>query len=171
MSAVSVYPSKGKRRIHHLTVDSWVEARNLAHDKAAAKGDVQGVKEGFVVVNGMDVYAIKVAKANPGNEDEDMGEEDDEDFDPKEEMRTGIVIKDRVRGGYDVSAEGRFVAHYDDWDKTIRAIAVQMEKEQYWPNVFFVNDHGNVDWLNIQYKSNKGRVFGKVTSKIIRSWV
>lgn len=32
----------------------------------------------------------------------------------------------------------------DDHDATFRRIREHMEEQQYWPNVYSVNDHGNV---------------------------
>ena len=45
--------------------------------------------------------------------------------------------------------------------KECRQILKQMSKEQYWPNVYRVNDHGNVDLLSIGYNG----------AKIVKSWV
>ena len=42
-----------------------------------------------------------------------------------------------------------------------RQIRRQMEGDGFWPNVFHVNDHGNVDLLVIGYNG----------AKILKSWV
>ena len=44
------------------------------------------------------------------------------------------------------------------WEDMFLAIRLEMKRHQYWPNVYRVNDHGNVDLL-----SNTG--------ELIRSWV
>jgi hypothetical protein len=42
-----------------------------------------------------------------------------------------------------------------------RQISRQMEENGFWPNVFHVNDHGNVDLLVIGYNG----------ARILKSWV
>ena len=42
-----------------------------------------------------------------------------------------------------------------------RQIRKQMAKDQFWPNVWHINDHGNVDLLAIGYNG----------AKIVKSWV
>ena len=42
-----------------------------------------------------------------------------------------------------------------------RRIRKQFDKRQFWPNVWHVNDHGNVDLLSIGYNG----------AKIVQSWV
>ena len=42
-----------------------------------------------------------------------------------------------------------------------RKIRKQMERDQWWPNVWHINDHGNVDLLSIGYNG----------AKIVRGWV
>jgi hypothetical protein len=63
-----------------------------------------------------------------------------------------------------------FEDYYSDGDITLdhipdiaecRQIRRQMEKDGFWPNVFHVNDHGNVDLLVIGYNG----------AKILKSWV
>lgn len=42
-----------------------------------------------------------------------------------------------------------------------RRLLRQFEGDQFWPNVYHVNDHGNVDLLTIGYNG----------ARIIKSWV
>ena len=35
------------------------------------------------------------------------------------------------------------VGEFAEWDDLIDAIKADMEKEQFWPDVWYVNDHGN----------------------------
>lgn len=77
-----------------------------------------------------------------------MRENDEEEFDWKSEMETGVVIQDNTRGGYDVGSEGKHLGHFDDMDEALAAIEQWMKKNQYFPNIFFVNDHGNVSHID-----------------------
>ncbi len=97
--------------------------------------------------------------------------EDEEDVDIQSEMEDGYVISDRRRGGYSVSEGGEHLDDFLEWDDAITFIADSMEHDKFWPNVFYVNDHGNVDLLALKYKTRKGRVVGKVIDKIVRSYV
>ena len=45
--------------------------------------------------------------------------------------------------------------------KECRELRKQFKKDQFWPNVWHINDHGNVDLLSIGYNG----------AKIIQSWV
>lgn len=74
--------------------------------------------------------------------------DDNEEFDWQSEMETGVVITDNTRGGYDLSAEGKSIGNFSEWDDVMFAATQWMEQNQYWPNIFFVNDHGNVTHID-----------------------
>lgn len=78
---------------------------------------------------------------------EDDDEPDDDAF-SAEEMRTGFTISDGRRGGYDVVHEHKHVGHYEDMDEALDAIEEEMERSKFYPNIYYVNDHGNVDLLD-----------------------
>jgi len=42
-----------------------------------------------------------------------------------------------------------FLGEYSGWNEAQRAICADMEKEQFYPNVWMVSDHGNVIPLKI----------------------
>ncbi len=94
----------------------------------------------------------------------------DEDFDLDGEMETGLVIQDRRGGGYSIGLEGKYVGEAGSFDDAISVAYKIMEKNQYWPNVFYVNDRGNTDLLTIKELKKKNKVVG-VTYEIARSWV
>lgn len=96
--------------------------------------------------------------------------DEEDDFDLQSEMREGYVIGDARQGGYSVSLEGKYLGHGDDFDDALVFILKHMEKNKFWPNVFYVNDHGNTDLLSLKPKMRKGAIVG-ATSKIIQSWV
>jgi hypothetical protein len=92
--------------------------------------------------------------------DEPEGEDTEEGDDPfsDEEMREGYVISDAKRGGYDVSLQRRHMKHFADKDEALDYISEHMEKEQVFPNIYYVNDHGNVDLLDEDGKILESRV-------------
>jgi hypothetical protein len=55
------------------------------------------------------------------------------------------VISDD-RSGYWVSVLDK---NFDDFNHAISAIVADMIRQQYYPNVWYINDHGNVDLLAI----------------------
>jgi hypothetical protein len=78
--------------------------------------------------------------------------ENDDTFDLKAEMETGIVIRESVRsGGYTASCEGKVfaVCGADGFDDLLVAIEAWQTKAGYFPNIFQINDHGNVSQVVI----------------------
>ena len=91
---------------------------------------------------------IEMEDLLPENWDDEEEPNDEEHFDWQQEMESGIVIHDNTRGGYDLSAESKYLGNYPDFDDALQAAHNWKEKNQYWPNMFFVNDHGNVTHIN-----------------------
>lgn len=60
------------------------------------------------------------------------------------------VIHETWRGYY-----CRDIGNTKSIDDTVKQIAYRMEREQFWPNVWHVNDHGNLSCIAI--KTIKGR--------------
>lgn len=96
--------------------------------------------------------------------------DDDDDFDLTFEMQDEAYVIGEGRRGYVVGYGNRVLGEFETYNKALRAIAEKMEQEKYWPNVFYVNDHGNVDLLSFSAKWIKGKLV-KVNTKIVRSWV
>ena len=88
------------------------------------------------------------------------------DFDLNYEMQEGAVIGEGRRGGYDVSYSGKHLGHYKSRGGALRAILEKSEREGYYPNIFTVNDHGNVTLLAARINER-----GKVASRAVKSWV
>jgi len=93
-------------------------------------------------------YGNAEMQASADFHDHEMDTDDEEPFDWHGEMESGIVISDNTRGGYDVSADGKYIDNYSDWKDAILAVKQWMEQNQYYPNMFFVNDHGNVTHID-----------------------
>jgi len=90
------------------------------------------------------------------------------DFDPEEEMREGIVlsVSGPLGSRISLSASGKYVGEYNSFSEAIARAAQWMDTNKYYPNVFFVNDHGNVDLLSLRVTKT-----GRVSSRVIQSWV
>jgi hypothetical protein len=148
------------------------------------------------LVGGAKLAADRLGSRNDSDDDEENDEpsDEDEDFDLKSELESGFVIGD-ARGGYALSVEGRYldtIPHevpvrgrfgraseetLSGWDVALRTALQWMEDKQYWPNLFHVNERGNVDLLDSSHRARKvgGKTFvtfikGK-TGEIVRSWV
>jgi hypothetical protein len=97
------------------------------------------------------MYAKKVpatralARKNPVDKYDEAFNED--------EMRSGYVISDGRRGGYVVNHEHRQVGVYWTKKQALKEIKEHMAKAGFYPNIYYVNDHGNVDLL-----SSTGRI-------------
>lgn len=93
------------------------------------------------------------------DEDDDLEPIDDDEMDVQAEMETGIVISDAGwNRQYNVAAEGRQIADNVEMSEALAIVRDWMNRNSYWPNVFVVNDHGNVTQVTLDGKE-------------IRSWV
>ena len=73
-----------------------------------------------------------------------------------------ITVSGQLGGTYECAKIGFSSAEMYDM---MVAIAKDMEKNQFFPNVFFVNDHGNTDLLALDIKDND------LTFRVVQSWV
>lgn len=79
----------------------------------------------------------------------------------QEELYESYVISDSGPLGslLSVHNEGKCLCdQWNDWDEVISAITKDMDEQNYWPGIYYVNDHGNLDILD--YSGN-----------ILQSWV
>jgi len=58
-----------------------------------------------------------------------------------------MVIED-TRNGCTVSCEGKYLGTHANFDLAFTAGCAWMEAHGYYPDVYHVNDHGNVDLLD-----------------------
>lgn len=75
-----------------------------------------------------------------------LKEDDGEQYEQQED---DCFITDVVRGGYDVSCGGKFISHVDEYDDAIKTIKDWQEKNKWYPNVWFVDDHGGINAINL----------------------
>tara|TARA_R100001594_G_C3979704_1_gene249748 strand:+ start:354 stop:587 length:234 start_codon:yes stop_codon:yes gene_type:complete len=40
--------------------------------------------------------------------------------------------------------EGSYVGEFPDTESALQAISERMDREQFWPDIYWVSDHGNV---------------------------
>lgn len=87
----------------------------------------------------------------PVNENELRGELDDLMKGmgiPNEPDPEDYIISDagRLGGNYAVSEyEGRHLGEFEEWDEAIAFIKSKMEKDQFYPDVWYVDDHGGIE--------------------------
>ena len=60
----------------------------------------------------------------------------------------------------------RQVGDFAEYSDLLAAIRFDMDQRQYWPNVWYINDHGNTDLLRLIEKED-----GTMDSEIVQSWV
>ena len=124
--------------------------------KALARDLISQAKESFSMGGDLE----------EGDEDEDEEEDDEEPEEPEEDddsfsdesMAEGYVISDARGGGFDVVHEHKHVGHYRSMENALEKIAVYMEQEKFFPNTYYVNDHGNVDLLDENGNTIESRV-------------
>jgi len=84
--------------------------------------------------------------------------DDDTPTQPDEEdcvIQAGIGT---LGSGYGVSCGGKFIGKFPEVDDALTAIKNWQDKNKFFPNIWFINDHGNRSLID-----NKGN--------IIKSWV
>jgi hypothetical protein len=104
---------------------------------------------------GVAVYASRNKYgANPVEEEgeeqcevEEEGEEQCEVPDD-EELRTSATISDRRGGGYYAAFDGKQIGTYGSMNEAIGALNRKMQSTEYYPNIYYVNERGNVDLLD-----------------------
>jgi hypothetical protein len=90
-----------------------------------------------------------------------------DDFDLETEIEEGYGITDARGGGYNVRRpNGGSLGHFKSRGGAFRAIIKDMEKSNFYPNVFYVNERGNTDLFAIRIADN-----GKVMRRLVKSWV
>ena len=86
----------------------------------------------------IDPQLQKIQDHNVAEQDDDYEDdsiEDEDKFDWESEMESGIVIQDNSRGGYDLTADGKYIGNYPEWDDVTLAARQWME-EVYYEGVF-----------------------------------
>lgn len=94
----------------------------------------------------------------PGDPEQYEDDEDEDDVFSDAEMQQGFVISDGKRGGYDVVNEHRHFGHFREMDDALEAIEEAMKRDNFYANIYYVNDHGNIDLLDSEGNSIKSRV-------------
>ena len=80
-------------------------------------------------------------------------------------MREGGVVGDARGGGYNATLAGKSLGHFKSRGGAFKAIAQAMERDQFYPNVFYVNDRGNTNLMTVRLDN------GKVMTRLVKSWV
>jgi hypothetical protein len=62
------------------------------------------------------------------------------------------------QGGYAVSQYGKMLFETKTIRKALKKIRKHMEQAQWWPSIYYVNDHGNIELLDYEGNVIKGWV-------------
>jgi hypothetical protein len=76
-----------------------------------------------------------------------------EEFTPDED---DAYINDAGSQGYSVSMCGKACGWIDSMDDAVKHLAAEMERSNYFPNVWYVNDHGNATLLLVTIDPGNG---------------
>ena len=91
----------------------------------------------------------------------EYGEESGVPFDfPENEITEDDYKIVENRGKYETNVDSE---HHNDFDDALKAIVDDAHSNLYYPNVWYINERGNMDLLEVD--------FGKCTYKIIKSYV
>jgi hypothetical protein len=127
------------------------DSKNLARDL------IEQAKEHFA--QGGDEEESDEDDEEDEDEPEEEEEEEEDDTFSDESMAEGYVISDGRSGeGYVVVHEHKHFGNYDDMDDALDAIEAAMKHDNFYPNIYYVNDHGNVDLIDSEGNTIESRV-------------
>jgi hypothetical protein len=147
--------SDGEISDHHA--ETFTEQEFIDH--AAATGYYDAMDEGVSTLFDIDdaiKYTVlnleqRVFKNGVEITDQYKDVEEDETIEPDHENDSFIV--DQTRGGYDVSFAGKFLGNAGEMDEALQMLKDAQAKGNWFPNWWFVSDHGNM-WL-IDHEGNE----------------
>lgn len=71
----------------------------------------------------------------------------------KYDLENAAVISEEQRGissVYNLSIESKYIGTYDDVDEALEVFNKIAEKDHYYPNLFYVNERGNIDMIDYE---------------------
>jgi hypothetical protein len=153
----------------HLDEAGLTDAEVELSEILAGSGEIYGTKGTIYTVhpNGEITLLHGSVKATKRARAENLGirvahgtkpnpvEPDDGNLDT--EMETGALISES-RDGYALAVEQEYITSADSVDESLEILRDWMQRNKYYPNVYFVNERGNVKQLDV------------ATGKTIRSW-
>lgn len=77
----------------------------------------------------------------------DFGDEDEFEYPDQDVLHSAYVVQD-ARGGYELVHRGRVVAYSTEFDDLVTTARREMKRHNYYPDLYYVNDHGNLSLLN-----------------------
>jgi hypothetical protein len=96
---------------------------------------------------------LKKADGNVFLHDQDQMDYDPNaphDVSPTQPDEEDCIIQDNVRGGYGVSCGGKFIGNIKEMDAALKVVKDWQDKNQFFPTIWFVNDHGNTYPIDLQ---------------------
>jgi hypothetical protein len=132
--------------------------------KTGTEYQVERVDNGKLLPKWRTAAALHPAREGPWpgvmQKQEDLGRAVNGEYERPgvEELQEAIVIADAKGSRYNLFVEGKAIAREVGWSDAVRVAHTWMNRNNYWPNVYHVNERGNIDLLD-----NKGN--------IVHSWV
>jgi hypothetical protein len=128
--------------------DDWMSVLTETFDGWGFKVSASEFAEAIRGTDAEKFVDIEPEEEELEEDDEPEDEEPEDDIFSAEEMQSGFVISDSRNGGYEVAHEHKHIGHYEDMDDALEAIEAEMKRSNFYPNIYYVNDHGNVDLLD-----------------------
>jgi hypothetical protein len=73
------------------------------------------------------------------------------------DLEDAAVIQE-ARRGYDAALAGDRIGNFDGVEEALKALVREMNRSKYWPEIYSINERGNVDLIDQR-------------GKILKSWV
>ena len=78
-------------------------------------------------------------------------------------------IQNVISGGYDVSVSGKHIGHYDEYNKAVSGLNLELKRRNYFPTIWFVTDHGNYWAIDENGNEIKDNLQERISSNLFKS--
>jgi len=137
------------------TAYSHVGQHSSCHPRYAEASRPATVEEYTDLKNELEGIGYNLEIVNNGGVNENIDNEFQEDQINDEPEDNDCFIQDNTMGGYDVSCDGNFIGNYNEMDDALNAVKEWKTNNNFFPNTWFVSDHGNVSLIDDEGNSIK----------------
>ena len=91
------------------------------------------------------------------------------DQETEPDFRKDAFIQNVISGGYDVSVSGKHIGHYDEYNKAVSGLNLELKRRNYFPTIWFVTDHGNYWAIDENGNEIKDNLQERISSNLFKS--
>lgn len=135
-----------EQKLDSRTIATTIHAEAIGDDGAADLPGGHDVKMNKQFLDAL-LSSFKATAGSAYGEEDDEEEQEQEQDEPEEDQPEdydGYITDSGPLGSkYSVSIEQKFLGEFDTMGEAEEALKEYCDKRQYWPNIWYVSDHGN----------------------------